>query len=79
VAEDEQQPDAQAANPNVMHVNELKTLFSNPKADIPIFTGTKPRIQCSIASKLLKQLTTGQIWLQQVISNLPLEERQLTG
>jgi hypothetical protein len=38
--EDEQgAAQAQAADPNVMNVNELKTLFSNPKADIPIFFG----------------------------------------
>jgi hypothetical protein len=34
MAEDEQQAAAQAADPNV---NEMKTLFSNPKADITIF------------------------------------------
>jgi hypothetical protein len=39
IAEDQQQAAAQAANPKVMNVNELKTLFSNPKADIPIFYG----------------------------------------
>ncbi len=41
MAEDEQQAaaQAQAANPQIMNVNELKTLFSNPKADIPILYG----------------------------------------
>jgi hypothetical protein len=41
MAEDKQQAaaQAQAANPNVMNVNELKALFSNPKANIPIFYG----------------------------------------
>jgi hypothetical protein len=39
MAEDEQQAvaQAQASNPNLMNIIELKTLFSNPKADIPIF------------------------------------------
>ena len=30
---------AQARQGNVVNVNELKTLFSNPNADIPIFYG----------------------------------------
>jgi hypothetical protein len=37
MTEDKQQAAAQAANPNVMNVNELKTMFSNPKVYIPIF------------------------------------------
>jgi hypothetical protein len=45
VAEDKQQSaaKAQAANPKVINVNELKTLFSNPKADIPIFCGNQTK------------------------------------
>ena len=34
---------AQAGQGNVVNVNELKTLFSNPKADIPIFYGDHTR------------------------------------
>ncbi len=37
MAEDEQQAAAPASGPAVKNVNELKTLFSNLKADIPIF------------------------------------------
>jgi hypothetical protein len=37
MAKDKQRKAAQAANPNIMNVNKLKTLFSNPKADIPVF------------------------------------------
>ncbi len=84
MAEDEQQAAAQAANPNIMNVNELKTLFSNPKATSQFFMGTIQSTQsqqnvCSIKSRLLKQPTTGQTQLQSVILNLSLEERQLTG
>jgi hypothetical protein len=85
MVEDEEQAAAQAANPNVMNANELKTLFSDPKADIPIFYGgTIPRTQsrqnlCLVESKLPKQLTTGQTQLQPVISNWPLKEKLFTG
>ncbi len=51
MAEDEQQAAAQAANPNVMNVNELKTLFSNPKAHIPIFY--EDNMKDSIRAKFL--------------------------
>jgi hypothetical protein len=68
MAEDQQQAvaQAQAAHPNVMNVNELKTLFSNPKADIPFFMGTTQRTQSlknlsSIRSKLHKQHIIGQM------------------
>jgi hypothetical protein len=46
MAENEQQAQAaqaQAGNQNIMNVNELKTLFSNPKADIPIFYGDQSK------------------------------------
>jgi hypothetical protein len=41
----------QQANPHVMNVNELKTLFSNPKAYIPNFYGD--RTNDSITSKFM--------------------------
>jgi hypothetical protein len=44
MAENEQvAAQAQAANLNVMNVNELKTLFSNPKSDISIFYGDQTK------------------------------------
>jgi hypothetical protein len=47
MAEDKQQAAAQAqiANPNIMNVNELKTLFSNPKLTSLFSTGTTQRTQ----------------------------------
>ncbi len=85
MAEDKQQATAQAANPNVMNINESKTLFSNPKVDITIFLREKTqRTQsqknlCLIESKLLRQCITGQTQQQSAILNLPLETKQLTG
>jgi hypothetical protein len=46
MANDKQQATAQAqasAYPNVINVNEQKTLFSNPRADIPIFHGDQTK------------------------------------
>ncbi len=48
--EDNLPPHTRAANPNpqnMVNVNKLKTIFSNPKADIPIFYGdnTKDSVQ----------------------------------
>ena len=41
---DNQYNQAAAANPNPQNlVNELKTIFSNPKEDIPIFYGDKTK------------------------------------
>ena len=45
MAEDNLAADAALPNQNVVNVDELKTLFSNPKADIPIFMETAQRTQ----------------------------------
>jgi hypothetical protein len=56
MAEDKQQvaAQAQAAHSNVMNVNELKTLFSNPKAEIPICYGEHKKD--SITAKIFVEL-----------------------
>jgi hypothetical protein len=54
---------AQAADQNVMIVNELKTLFSNPKGDIPILYGDHTKNSITPNFFLLHQ---------NCISNLPL-------
>ncbi len=47
MAKDKQQAaaQAQAANPQIMNVNKLKTLLSYPKAEIPFFMEIKQTIQ----------------------------------
>ncbi len=73
------QPLAGDSNPNQhndVNLNELKTLFCNPNADIPIFMGITLRTQlwpysCLTESKLLKHHTNGQTQQQLEISNLP--------
>jgi hypothetical protein len=69
------QPQAGPANPqNLVNVKELKTLFSNPKVDIPIFMETTQETMllqnsCITGSKLCKLPTTGQIRQRPGISN----------
>ena len=43
MAEDNPAANAALPNQNVVNVDELKTLFSNPKADIPIFYGDRTK------------------------------------
>jgi hypothetical protein len=56
---------AQAANPNVMNVNELKTFFSDPKADIPIFDvdHTKGSITANFILDRIKIAQASYFWL----------------
>jgi hypothetical protein len=66
MTEDKQQAAAyaQAADPNVMNVNELKTLFSNPKAVIPIFYGdhTKDSITAKFMFDCIKIAQATYYW-----------------
>jgi hypothetical protein len=66
MVEEKQQAAAQAlaSNPQVMNVNELKTLFSNPKADIPIFyqDHTKESIMAKFVFNRIKTAQTTYHW-----------------
>ncbi len=65
-----------AAAANNQIVNQLETIFSNPKANIPSSTEKKQGIQlpqnsCTTVSSLHKQPTDGQMQQWRVTSNWP--------